>query len=294
MRRSLLFLPGNSPVMLQNGAVLPADCLIMDLEDAVAPDQKDAARLLVSSALSSIDYSQEIIIRINPLDSDHWRQDLETVIPRAPDVIMSAKSCVETVRQVSSALTDLEKLHGIEVGSTRIIPLIETALGIEQAYDIATASERVVALFLGAEDLAADLRCLRTKQGWEIFYSRSRLVMAARAAGIDAIDTPFTDVQDDEGLVDDATLARGLGFSGKAAISPRHLQAINEVFSPRPEAITYALEVMAALEAGKRAGKGAVSLHGKMIDAPIAARARQVLTEARELGLLVDDERSIK
>ena len=286
MRRSLLFLPGNSPVMLQNGAVMPADALIMDLEDAVAPDQKDAARLLVTSALRTLDYSQEIIIRINASDSGHWQQDLTALVPCRPGAVMTTKSSVEAVKQTAELLTELERANQVTPGAIGIIALIETALGVEHAYEIATASERFSALFLGAEDLAADLRCERTKEGTEIFYSRSRLVLAARAAGIDAIDTPFTDVQDDEGIIADAELARSLGFSGKAAISPRHLSAINQVFSPRPEAIRYALAVMAALEQGKREGKGVVALDGKMIDAPIAARAEQVLTAAEKLGLL--------
>ncbi len=290
MRRSLLFLPGNSPVMLQNGAVMPADALIMDLEDAVAPDQKDAARLLVTSALRSLDYSQEIIIRINAPDSGHWQQDLSAIAPCRPDAVMTTKSSVGAVKQTAELLTELEQANQIVTGTIGIIALIETALGVEQAYEIATASERVSALFLGAEDLAADLQCERTKEGAEIFYSRSRLVLAARAAGVDAIDTPFTDVQDDEGMITDAELARSLGFSGKAAISPRHLSAINQVFSPRPEAIRYALAVKAALEQGKREGKGAVSLDGKMIDAPIAARAEQVLIAAGKLRLLPEQE----
>ena len=133
---------------------------------------------------------------------------------------MTTKSSVEAVKQTAELLTELEQANQIKPGTIGIIALIETALGVEQAYEIATASERVSALFLGAEDLAADLQCERTKQGAEIFYSRSRLVLAARAAGIDAIDTPFTDVQDDEGIITDAELARSLGFSGKAAISP--------------------------------------------------------------------------
>ena len=161
--------------------------------------------------------------------------------------------------------------------------LIETALGVENAFSIASASPRVQALFLGAEDLSADLHCKRTKEGTEILYARTRLVMAARAAGIDVYDTPFTDVDDDEGLCADAALAKSLGFTGKAAISPRHLGNINRCFSPTQAEVDHANEVLAALEEGKRQGRGAVALHGKMIDAPIAARAKRTLADAEQI-----------
>ena len=141
------------------------------------------------------------------------------------------------------------------------------------------------ALFLGAEDLSTDLQAIRSKKSDEILYARGRIVLAARAAGVEVFDTPFTDVNDDEGLLQDATFARSIGFTGKASISPRHVSAINEVFSPSLEDITYAQEVMEAIEEGKRQGKGAVSLRGKMIDKPIVDRARKVLEAARELGL---------
>ena len=150
---------------------------------------------------------------------------------------------------------------------------------------IASASDRVAALFLGAEDLTADLRCQRTKAGREIEYARTRLVTAARAAGVDVYDTPFTDVNDDEGIEVDAALAKALGFTGKASISPRHVEAINRVFSPTQKEIDYAYEVMEAIRVAKEQGKGAIALYGKMIDAPIVARAEQTIAAAKEMGL---------
>jgi len=177
----------------------------------------------------------------------------------------------------------------MEKGSVGLIPLIETALGIENAFQIASACPRVKAIFLGGEDLTADLHCKRTKQGEEIAYARSRMVCAARAAGVEVYDTPFTDVHDDEGIYADAKKAKSLGFTGKSAISPRHVKAINEVFSPSLQDIEYAYEVMEAIRIGKEQGKGAVSLRGKMIDAPIVARARQTIEAAQELGLGRED-----
>lgn len=280
MRRSLLFLPGNNPNMLINGDILGADAVILDLEDAVTPDEKDAARILVRNALSSLDYSRvEVIIRINSLDENaFWQQDLDEVVPLCPALIMPTKvTDAAYIQEVARYIGEVEQRHNIPQGTVRILPLIETALGLENAFSIATADSRVEALFLGAEDLTADLRCVRTKQGDEIFYARSRMVSAARAAGVDVYDTPFTDVNDDEGLAADVEISKALGFSGKASISPRHVATINRMFSPTLLEVEYAREVLAAIEEASRQGKGAISLYGKMIDAPIVNRAKQVL-----------------
>lgn len=285
IRRSMLFLPGNTPSILQNGDDLGADSLILDLEDAVSPTEKDAARILVGGALSQALYRKcEVIVRINPLSTDFWEEDLRAVVPHGPDAIMPTKvSGPDCIRRISAAIEALEREHGLEQGRIRIIPLLETAMAIENAFAIAGADPRMAALYLGAEDLTADFRCRRSKEGAEIFYSRSRLLCAARAAGLDAYDTPFTDVEDIEGLRADAALAKSLGFSGKAVINPRHIPVVNEIFSPSREEIAYAQEVFWAIEEAKRQGKGAISLNGKMIDAPIVERARQVLEAAKEI-----------
>lgn len=285
MRRTMLFLPSNNPNMICNGGLLGADSLIFDLEDAVAPDQKDAARELLKNALGSLNFGKcEIIVRINGLDTPYWEEDLEYILPLKPDMIMPAKvSGGDYIRTLDQKLTELEAKFGIPAGSTRILALLETAQGVENAYEIARASKRMMGLFLGAEDLSADLRCKRTKEGSEILYARGRLVCAARAAGIEVYDTPFTDVQDLDGLEQDAQFAKGLGFSGKACISPAHVDTVNRVFSPTPADIQYAKDVFAVIAEAKRLGKGAISLRGKMIDAPIVQRARLVLEAASEI-----------
>lgn len=287
MRRSLLFLPGNNPNMLINGNVLGADAVIFDLEDAVSPSEKDAARILVRNTLKYMDFCGcETVVRINSVDTPYWKEDLREIIPQKPNMILLPKaSSAEDIRLVDEYIGQLEKNEKMEPGSVDLMPLIETALGVENSFFIATAAPRVKALFLGAEDLTADLQCKRTKEGREIEYARTRLVVAARAAGIEVYDTPFTDVNDDEGIFVDAAVAKALGFSGKASISPRHVDAINEVFSPTLEEIEYAYEVMDAIALAKKQGKGAIALHGKMIDAPIVARAERVLAAAKELGL---------
>lgn len=293
MRRSMLFIPGNTPNLLMNADVLGADSIILDLEDAVSPAEKDAARILVRSALGSLGYKGcEVIVRINPIETDFWKKDLDEVIPLRPGMIMPTKvSCAEDVRTVSDYIAQVEARCGMEKNTVRLIPLIETAMGVENAFAIASADPRVAAIFLGGEDLTADLRCKRTKEGNEIFYARCRMVNAARAAGVDVYDTPFTDVDDLDGLYKDAAFAKSLGFTGKASISPRHVAGINEVFSPTQADIDYAHEVMETIRMAKAQGKGVVSLRGKMIDAPIVTRARQVIEMEKAIfGGTEDDE----
>ena len=287
MRRSMLFLPGNNPNMLINGNCLGADAVIFDLEDAVAPAEKDAARILVRNTMRYMDFRGcEIIVRINSIDTAYWRSDIDEILPYKPGLILLPKTgTAADVLTADAYITETEKKLGMTPGTVGLMPLIETALGVENAFAIASASDRVKALFLGAEDLTADLQCKRTKEGREIEYARTRLVVAARAAGVEVYDTPFTDVNDDEGIVADAQLAKALGFSGKASISPRHVEVINAVFSPTQKEVDYAYEVMDAIALAKQQGKGAIALHGKMIDAPIVARAQRTLDMAKALGL---------
>lgn len=287
MKRSMLFIPGNTPNLLINGACLGADMIIFDLEDAVSPDEKDSARVLVRNTLKFMDLrGVGTVVRINAVDTDYWKQDLEEILPCKPDMIMLPKTgTAGDVLTADGYMSALEDKLGLARNTVRLMPLLETALGVENAFAVASASPRVAALFLGAEDLTADLRCKRTKEGQEIEYARTRLVVAARAANVDVYDTPFTDVNDDEGIIKDAMHAKALGFTGKASISPRHVDAINTVFSPEQKEIDYAYEVMDAIRMARELGKGAIALHGKMIDAPIVARARQTIAAAEELGL---------
>ena len=287
MRRSMLFLPGNNPNMLINGNCLGADAVIFDLEDAVSPDEKDAARILVRNTMRYMDFRGcEIIVRINSIDTPYWRKDIDAILPYKPGLILLPKTgSAADVLAADQYITQMEEKLGMEAGTVGLMPLIETAMGVENAFAIASATDRVKALFLGAEDLTADLQCKRTKEGREIEYARTRLVMAARAAGVDVYDTPFTDVNDDEGIEVDANLAKSLGFSGKASISPRHVDVINRVFSPTIAEIDYAYEVMEAIELAKKQGKGAIALRGKMIDAPIVTRAQRTIAMAQALGL---------
>lgn len=289
MLRSLLFVPGNTPAMLLNADIHGADGIILDLEDAVAIDQKDTARILVAHAVRAMGYQvQSLIIRINPLDTAFCEDDLDAVVPLSPDFIMPTKvGDAEEMARLSDMIAERERACGLPEGGIALMPLLETARGLENAYAIACAP-RVKALLLGAEDYTADLHAIRSKASDEIAYARGRILNAARAAGIEAIDTPFTDVNDPDGLRADAQHARALGFTGKASISPRHVADINAAFSPSESEIDYARQVLLAIEEGRRLGKGAVSLRGKMIDKPIVDRARQTLKTAKLLGLEVE------
>ena len=256
MRRSMLFLPGNAPNMLINGACLGADAVILDLEDAVAPSEKDAARTLVRNTMRYMDFKGcEVIVRINSIDTPFWQADLDEILPQKPNLILLPKTGqAQDALEADAYMSQVEDRLGFARNTVGLMPLIETALGVENAFSIASASPRVAALFLGV------------------------------------YDTPFTDVNDDEGIRTDAELAKALGFTGKASISPRHVEVINQVFSPTEQEIDYAYKVMDAIRWAKAQGKGAVALYGKMIDAPIVARAEQTIAAAREMGLGREEE----
>jgi citrate lyase subunit beta/citryl-CoA lyase len=283
-------MPGNNPDLMRNGGLFGADSVILDLEDSVSPGEKDAARILVRNTLLTIDYFDcERIVRINPLSTEYGADDLEMVVPYGVDTILVPKcESAGDIKKVEEIIARLEKEHslGYEV---LIMPLIETAKGIFNAYEIGAASGRVVALCFGAEDFTADIGAERTKEGTESFTARSMLVLGAKAAGVQVIDTVFSDVQDEEGLIASTREAMALGFEGKGVIHPAQIAPIHAVFSPAPDRIEYAKKVVAAIEKARSEGSGVATLGSKMIDAPIETRARKILRLAEALGLLEDE-----
>lgn len=290
MRRSMLFIPGNNPGMLQNAGVLGADSLILCLEDAVSITEKDTARILVRNAIKSFDfYNSEIVVRINPISSEFGRRDILEVAPARPDGLMVPKATEEDIIAADELLSQIEEDEGFEKGSIRLFPLIETAYGLENVYSIIGASRRNVGVLLGAEDLTADLGIRRTKAGEEIYYARSKVAAACRALRVDAIDTPFTDLDDIEGFIKDIEMGKSIGMTGKAAINPRQIDRIHGVFAPTESEIKYAKRVMEAAEEAKREGRGVFSLDGKMVDAPIIARAESIIKKARLAGLMQEE-----
>lgn len=288
LRRTMLFIPGNNPGMLQNGGVFGADSVILDVEDAVAPGEKDAARLLVSYALRNVDYGcSETVVRINTLDT-FGKEDIRAIVPCQPDLLLVPK--VETaadIKEVVSLVATAEKPGQKKVN---LIALLETPRGIAEAFSIAQADERVVALALGAEDYTAALGANRTKQGTEIFTARTMIINAAAAAGVQSIDTPYTDANDEQGLLEDSQTAKHLGFKGKLAINPRQINVIHEVFNPTMHEIEWAERVIEAIRIAESEGAGVASLNGKMVDAPVVNRAERILYLAKLLGLVKEAE----
>lgn len=283
LRRSLLFIPGNNPAMLQSGGVFGADSVILDVEDAVAPTEKDAARILIAEALKTVDYGDsETVVRINPLDT-FGALDIAKIVPCGPDALMVPK--VESAADIAAVVQLVAAAEKPGQTPVKLIALLETPRGIAEAYAIAQADARVVALALGAEDYTAALGATRTPEGQEIFTIRNMLVNAAAAAGIQSIDTPYTDANDEDGLRADTEQAKKLGFKGKMAINPRQIDVIHDVFSPSEQDIQWAIAVIGAIRQAEREGSGVASLNGKMVDAPIVARAERVLQLAQRLGL---------
>jgi len=279
LRRSMLYVPGNSPSMIQNAHIYGADSILLDLEDSVPLEEKDAARELVRMALSYLNFEDvEVTVRINPLDTAFGVDDLHAVaLPMLDAVRLPKASCPEDVKRLSDLLTEIEEENGLERGRIHIHPMIETAVGVENAFLIARASERVDAITIGGQDLTADMGVVKTEEGVELLYPRMRVVMAAKAAGIDALDTVYADVNDAEGLKKEALMVKRLGFTGKAAIHPNQIGVINGVFSPSEEEVEEALRIVKASLLASKEGKGVVVVDGKMVDLPVVKRAKRIL-----------------
>lgn len=281
MRRSLLFIPGNNPGMLQTAEVFEADSIIIDLEDAISLFDKDSARNLTKSFLETFPIEQEVIIRVNSIDSKYFTKDLESIVTDYIDTIMLPKAIPEDLIKLDILLSKLEKEKNLKK-KIKVIPLVELAASVLKIEEI-VKMPRVDGLLLGAEDLASDMEVLRTSEGIEIFYPRAKVALACISAKIEAIDTPYTSTLDIEGLIKDSNLAKSLGFKAKACIHPNQVSYVNDVFSPTKQQIEYALRV---IEGAKNNTKGAFSIDGKMIDKPIIERSLKVVSRAKSFGLL--------
>ena len=285
MRRSLLFIPANSPAMLQNADVFAADAVIFDLEDAVALSEKDAALNLLDQFLNKFELKGiEKIVRINQLDSPFSITDLKLIANKRIDTIMLPKASYRYTLNLAKMLDKIEK-HNHMTKSINILPIIESSKSVIEINKIASAP-RVNGLLLGGEDLATDLEVERTETGHEIFLSRAMLILAAKANKIDAIDTPYTDMKNEEGLKKDSKFSKGLGMNARVCIHPNQSDAINEIFSPNQNEIDHAQKIINAYQDSIKTGKGAFSVDGKMIDKPIIERAQKVLEKAEQWNLL--------
>lgn len=298
LKRTSLYASGSSPAKLLEAQFYHQDCIVYDLEDSVAPAEKDAARFLV---YHTVRYhrpaNQYVLIRVNGLYSPYIEEDLQAAVRARPDGIRLPKvEHAEEVRRIDAEITEIERAAGIEPGTTELWCNIESVLGAIHAQEIALASPRVAALALGAEDYTASMGARRSKAGYEIFYARMQVLQACRLAGISAQDAVFSDFNDPDGLLEDLKMTRGLGFDGKTVIHPRQIDAVNAAFTPTQKEIRHAQTVLDALEEGARNHTGVVVVDGSMVDKPMELRARTVLAQARAAGILkggaADDSQS--
>ncbi len=282
LRRSMLFVPGNNPGMIRDAHIYGSDSIMFDLEDSVSINEKDAARFLVYNALSSLRYGKkELVVRINDLSSGLGIKDLEAIVRAKPDVIRLPKTeCAQDVIDCEREIERIEREAGIPVGTTGMMAAIESGRGVLNALEIALSSKRLIGIALGAEDYVTDLKTTRS-DGTELFFARNMILNAARAAGIDAIDTVYSDVNNEEGFIKEAKLIRQLGFDGKSVINPRQIPPLHKVFMPSEKDLAKSRAIIEAAEEAERRGSGVVSLNGKMIDKPIVTRARYLLDLAQ-------------
>ncbi len=296
LRRTMMFVPGNNPSMIKDAYIYGSDSIMFDLEDSVSIAEKDAARLLVYHALTSVDYGdKELVVRINDPYTKLGKDDLEAMVRAGVHVIRLPKT--ETAQDVvfcDEQITQIEKEIGKEAGSTRMMAAIESAVGVLNARDIAFASKRLIGIALGAEDYVTDLKTNRSPEGIELLFARCMILQAARAAGISALDTVYSDVNNEEGLIKEAKLIKQLGFDGKSVINPKQIEPIVNIYTPTVKEIKKSLDIMEAIKEANQKGSGVIALNGKMIDKPIVERARRVLDLARAAGVLDLEDDSIE
>lgn len=290
LRRSMLFIPGANAAMVSNAFIYPADALMFDLEDAVALREKDAARLLVHHALKHPLYRDiETIVRVNPLESQWGRADLEAVVSAGVDIVRLPKTdSADDITAMAHEISRIERQCGREPGSTGLLAAIESAQGILNAAEIAKASPRLMGIALGAEDYVRDLRTERSADGIELLFARCTILQAARAAGIQAFDTVYSDANNEAGFLHEAAHIKQLGFDGKSLINPRQIALLHKLYAPSCKDVEQAQRIVDAAAAAEQAGLGVVSLNGKMIDSPVIARAQRVLSLAAVSGIRED------
>ena len=284
--RSMLYIPADSPGMLQHAPIFGCDSILMDLEDAIAYTEKDSARLMAAYFLREFDFKELFVtVRINGADTKFFEDDVNMIIPCRPDAVRLPKCNSEAdIKLADEKITEVERANGMAVGTVKLHAMVETALGLENAFRIASASPRVSALTLGGQDFTADMGIQKTREGRELFYARSRIVAAAHAAHVDSFDTVWTDLNDKEGLFAEAKEIVELGFTGKACIHPSQIAPIHKAFMPAEKELRKAVRVVEAAEAAEREGKGVISVDGKMVDAPIVARSAHLLELAKLYG----------
>lgn len=291
LRRTMMFVPGANAAMLRDAPLFGADSVMFDLEDSVSLKEKDTSRALVHFTLKTFDYSSvETVVRVNGLDSC-GALDIEAVVLAGVNVIRLPKTeTVQDIVDVEAVIERVERENGIEVGRTRMMAAIESAEGVLNARDIAKASKRLIGIALGAEDYVTNMKTRRYPDGQELFFARSMILHAARAAGIAAIDTVYSDVNNTEGFQNEVRMIKQLGFDGKSVINPRQIPLVNEIYTPTEKEIDHAKQVIWAIREAESKGSGVISLNGKMVDKPIVERAERVIALATAASVLSEED----
>ncbi|HER5546194.1 citrate (pro-3S)-lyase subunit beta [Streptococcus pyogenes] len=291
LRRTMMFVPGANAAMLRDAPLFGADSVMFDLEDSVSLKEKDTSRALVHFALKTFDYSSvETVVRVNGLDSC-GALDIEAVVLAGVNVIRLPKTeTAQDIVDVEAVIERVERENSIEVGRTRIMAAIESAEGVLNAREIAKASKRLIGIALGAEDYVTNMKTRRYPDGQELFFARSMILHAARAAGIAAIDTVYSDVNNTEGFQNEVRMIKQLGFDGKSVINPRQIPLVNEIYTPTEKEIDHSKQVIWAIREAESKGSGVISLNGKMVDKPIVERAERVIALATAAGVLSEED----
>ncbi|GEK29455.1 citrate (pro-3S)-lyase subunit beta [Furfurilactobacillus siliginis] len=291
LRRTMMFVPGNNPAMVKDAGIYGADSIMFDLEDAVSMAEKDAARALVYEALQTQDYGDaELVVRINGDDTPYYHNDIKAMVKAGIDVIRLPKT--ETADMITTLVADVaaaEKEFGREEGSTHVMAAIESAKGVLNAPAIAAASDRMIGIALSAEDYTTDMKTHRYPDGAELEFARNMVLHSARAAGIAAFDTVFTNMDDTEGFYRETKHIHQLGFDGKSLVNPRQIAMVNDVYQPTEKEIANARNVINAIEEARIKGSGVISMNGQMVDRPVVLRAERVMRLAKASNL-VDEE----
>ncbi|PTL38378.1 HpcH/HpaI aldolase/citrate lyase family protein [Alkalicoccus saliphilus] len=285
IRRSLLYVPGNSEKMIEKSLKIEADSIILDLEDAVSLTEKSNARKLVKKHIGSFkEINKEVMIRINDITTRDGILDLEAVVEEQPNTIIIPKAYEHAIQTADVLIKALEIRFDIQDFEVNIIPLLETSYSIANAFSILSASERISGVQFGAEDLTNELGIERTSEGKEVAYARNVIVHAGNACKIDILDTPFTDIGDKQNMIKDTSYAKSIGFTGKTCIHPSQVEIVNDVFTPKAEEIEKARELLRVFEKAKNSGEGVCMFEGKMIDNPIAERAKKLVAKGEAVG----------
>lgn len=291
LRRTMMFVPGANAAMLRDAPLYGADSLMFDLEDAVSLKEKDSARLLVHMALKTFDYSKvETVVRINALTAG-GDQDIEAMVLAGIDVIRLPKTeTAQDIIEVDQVITSVEETYHIPMGTTKMMAAIESAEGVLNAREIAKASKRLVGIALGAEDYVTNMKTQRYPDGQELSFARNMILHSARAAGIAAIDTVYSDVENVEGFQTEVRLIKQLGFDGKSVINPRQIPLVHAIYEPTEKEIQAAKEVIWGIQEAEAKGSGVISVNGKMVDKPIVERAERVIALAKAAKLIREEE----